>query len=153
MTKKRKRFSKQVQKLLKKSQRTFHLTARKLTLMIIVVAVLTVGLALLLGAIFNPEATTKREIEAMARDYYETYYYENFKVSEDDVAVFSEYTESGFAKTTLRQLLLFDGGRYKSAYERLTNYCDENATTVLFYPVEPYGAKNYRAEYNYSCNF
>ena len=154
MKKKHNRFQKKIKKFYKKSQRTFHLTARKITLIIIAAVAFLVGIAILLSVIFSAENTTKRQIESMAKDYYETFFYENFtKNSGGEISAFEKYAEKGFAKVTLRQLLLFDGGRYKNLTENLTEYCNEGLTTVKFYPVEPYGTKNYKIEYDYSCNF
>jgi len=153
MKNKHNRFERKLKRALKKQKRNFHLTARKATLIIIPAVAAVVGIVLVLCLFLNPEARTKRQIEAMARDYYETYYYPNFKATTTGDDGFEKYVESGFPKTTLRQLLLFDGGRYKDLTDSLTEYCDENATTIQFFPVSPYSEKNYRVEYTYSCNF
>ena len=153
MTKKHKRLKRKLDRYIKRSKKNFHLTARKMTLAIIITAVAIVGIVLLLCLFLNPEAQTKRKIEEMAHDYYETYYYKNFKNTTSGASDFEKYAEKGFPKVTLRQLLLFDGGRYKDLTESLTGYCDENTTTIQIFPEEPYNKQNYRIEYNYSCNF
>ena len=124
-------------------------------LVVIVLLMMMVILATLLQVFNTPERTVTGKIQQMAEDYYENYYYDKVMESVDAPVseVLSKYAEKGLDKMELEQLLLFDGGRYKSAGATLKAYCDEKATYVKIYPEEPYGRKDYRVEANYACNF
>ena len=150
MTKKLNPFVKAWRKFL----RNFHLTARKLTIIVIILAIIAVAGAVLAAIFLNPEAVTKRKIDSLAHDYYENYYYEKIQNSTADFdTIMPKYAKSGMTKVPLRQLLLFDNGRHLNEKDALNKYCDIDATNIQIFPEEPYGKQNYRVEYNYSCNF
>lgn len=138
------------------SKKSFHIS-RRVAISVVALAMLIVVLSVFFSHITSPETQVKRKIEEISADYYENYYYDRLasyateaKPLEDSLA---HYAEKGFNKTTLRQLLLFDGERNSAAAPTLTHYCDENETYIKIYPVAPYGKKDYRIEYNYSCVF
>ena len=99
----------------------------------------------------KPEGSIKRQIEAIAADYYENYFYP--KLTSSGTKNLNRYTSSGFARVSLRQLLLFDNERYKKSAPLITKYCNENKTFVQFFPEPPFNKNNYHAEYHYSCEF
>ena len=128
--------------------------AQKTILAVIILAVITVFVALICSLVFNPEHTTKSTISQLAAEYYEDYFYPNiFSGNKDMSEVLNRYTNTGLAKISLRQLLLYNDQQNIGYQNLLTKYCDENNTFVQFFPTEPYGKTNYRAEYTYSCNF
>ena len=130
---------------------------RKVILTVIVLAMMSVILAVLMVVFHNPEAIIKSKIESIAVDYYENYYYEKILDNVPSNKVMSEvmerYAESGFSDVSLRQLMLFDGRRHAEAEAELYRYCDPDETLVHFYPVEPFGAEDYRVEFKYACIF
>ena len=140
----------------KKILKNFHLQAKKITILSIIVAMVLVASAVVLGLLLRPERQIKRKIETMATDYYENYFYKNFSETVAGGSVVDAvkgYAEKGFTKVPLKQLLLFDGGKYRGLMDEMKKYCDVDATTMQIFPKEPYGNKNYKIEYNYSCNF
>lgn len=121
---------------------------------VIILAVITVFATLICSLVFNPERTTKSTISHLATEYYEDYFYPNvFSGSQDMSEILGRYTDTGLARITLRQLLLYDNQKNTKYQNTLTKYCDENATFVQFFPTEPYGKTNYRTEFTYSCSF
>lgn len=150
MVKKLNRFTKFWRKFL----RDFHLTARKITVIVIAAAIAVVAGATLAAIFLNPEAATKRKIDSLAHDYYENYYYEKIQNSVADFdTIMPKYATTGMTKVPLRQLLLFDNGRHLNEKDALGKYCDIDATYIQIFPEEPYAKQNYRVEYIYSCNF
>jgi hypothetical protein len=129
--------------------------ARLATIIIIVLAMVIVAGTILVFYFTNPERTTKWRIEAIAADYYENYFYPEFVSSNDKPLEekMEPFKVLGFSSRTLRDLVLFDNGRYINDMQNLTKYCDEESTTVHFTPVSPYGKKDYTVDYRYSCVF
>ena len=138
----------------KTSRRIFHTTKRSI-LTVIISAMLVVILAVLLSTFSSPERVVKSKIESIATDYYENYFYPEITTDNSTPLsqIMSRYEKPGFAKVTLRQLLLFDNGRYNSAATTLTKYCDENATFIQIFPTSPFSKTDYRIDYHYSCTF
>lgn len=137
--------------------RKSHSVARTVILVVIGLTMLTVVLGVLAARFNHPEHVVSRRIEEISADYYENYFYDKLKDYASESRPFDKimkyYENSGFSKVTLRDLLLFDNERHAADANLLKKYCDESATYVKFYPVEPFGKKDYRAEYNYSCVF
>ncbi len=142
---------------MKEKDQKFVLTVRGVILTVIVLAMMSVILAVLVVTFHNPERIIESKIESIAADYYENYYYEkilnnipsNKKVGE----LMEKYAEGGFSDVSLRQLMLFDGRRHADAETELYRYCDPDETYVHFYPEEPFGVTDYRVEYKYACIF
>ena len=133
--------------------------ARKITIGMICVSILAVIFSLCCSIFFNPERLAKLEIKNLASDYYENYFYDNFANSqkfinlEDIDAAMDKYVNFGFAKVSLRQLLLRGGRDNSLPISALINHCNENETFVKFYPESPYSETSYHTEYTYSCDF
>ena len=124
---------------------------QKITLAIIILATLSVLAALICSIIFNPERMVKSTLSRLATEYYEDYFYPH--LSSDPAQALEKYTNTGLAKVTLRQLLLYDdekNAEYQSLFDK---YCDINNTSVQFFPIAPFGQSDYRIDYTYSCNF
>lgn len=118
-------------------------------LLFILIAVLSISLFFL-----NTESRVKNTISSIATDYYENYIYENIinseKVEEFD-KIMENYEHFGFSAIYLRQLLYYNNN--PETIDFIKQYCDENKTSVKFYPNPPYSRTSYRAEYTYFCNF
>lgn len=142
---------------LSERDRKLFLVSKRAILTIIVLAMLVVILAVLASIFSNPEALVKSKIESITADYYESYFYpriETYGTTDKSLAdIMSRYTETGFSKVTLRQLLLFDSERYASSTAFLSEYCDIESTYVKIYPEPPYTKSDYRTEYHYTCTF
>ena len=132
---------------------------RYVAIFVVVVATLAVVGNLVLSLNFTPEKTTARAMEKIARDYYENYFYDNYvgdRSREEIEEELSGMKESGFPRTYLHDLLLFDNERHaEDAKEfRHKGYtCDTNKTYVIFYPKEPYGKKDYDVKYEMVCEY
>ncbi|MBR3319349.1 hypothetical protein IKG06_02485 [Candidatus Saccharibacteria bacterium] len=131
--------------------------ARKFVTWGVIISALMVGVSLFVSLYFNPERMGKRKFEELAKNYYETYYYDKFMNSIDS-KVYEEkmkaYEKSGFQPVLLRQLLLYQNGKYsdyRGYFEKDGFNCDKNATSAKFYPVEPYGRTDYTVTYEYKC--
>ena len=130
--------------------------SRKTAITAIIVSIVAVLIALVVLLFFTPEQNIKGRIEGLAKEYYETYFYQQFTKSipaENIDDVLGSYTEHGFSEVPLRQLLFYDGGKNSGLADEFGKYCNLNATSVRFIPDEPFGPTNYHTEYKYSCNF
>lgn len=131
--------------------------ARKFVTWGVMISSVMVFVSVFVAVYFNPEAVVKRTFEKLATDYYENYYYEKFFESMTDEAKAEKletYTKVGLQPVLLRQLLLYQNGKnskYKSVFESESYICDKNSTSAKFFPIPPYGPKDYTVEYNYSC--
>lgn len=138
-------------------KRSDAVAARRFVVIGVLVSALMVGVSLLITVYFNAEAVAKRKFEELATRYYEDYYYDKF-MAEIDPALKDEklrmYEETGFQPVLLRQLLLYQNGKYasyKGYFEKDGFNCDKNKTSAKFYPVKPYGKTDYMVKYEYSC--
>ena len=131
--------------------------ARKFVTIGVIVSSIMVGVSLFVTVYYNPEAVAKRQMDFLARTYYETYYYDKFKETiptESFEEKMKVYEKSGLQPVTLRQLLLYQNGKYasyKEYFEKDGFVCDKNKMSAKFYPTAPYGPKDYKVEYEYSC--
>jgi hypothetical protein len=131
--------------------------AQKITIaIIIIVMIITFGFTIA-SFFLQPENLTKAKISGLAADYYENYLYENLLNSEnfsgDVESTLSEFKDTGLSTISLRQLLLHDRTKNASVIEEIKQYCDEEKTTIKFYPEAPYSRTNYHTDYHYVCNF
>ena len=143
----------------KTAARKNFLFSKRAILTIIIVAAMTVVLALLFNILTTPERTITKKIEDIAADYYENYLYSSIASSSSInntkpvTEIIGNYAKNGFDAITLHQLLLFDNQRHANAAAILSRYCDEYETTIHYYPVAPFGQKDYHADITYSCIF
>lgn len=141
----------------KRTDRKIFDAARRTILTTIIATMLIVILAVLLTQFSSPERVVKQKITDIVADYYENYYYPQLVgTANQDTSldqIMSHYTKSGFARITLRQLLLFDNERYAKSADTITTYCDEDSTFVQIFPESPFGKSDYRIDYHYSCTF
>jgi len=138
----------------KKVDRQIFKGARRTVLTIIGLAMLTVILTMLLTFFAKPEHIIKHEIENIASDYYENFFYPELTTDNASFEqVMERYTKVGLSRISLRQLLLFDEERYSSASDIVKTYCDENETFIQIYPEPPFGRTDYHIDYHYACIF
>lgn len=141
----------------KEFSRKSYIFAKKTVLTVIIVAMLAVVLAVLASSFMKPENIVKNKISEVAKDYYENYFYDKIleykPAGQTMTEAMERYVKNGFSEVQLRQLMLFDGRRHAEAEAILYTYCDPDATTVHFYPEEPFGKTDYRVEYKYACIF
>lgn len=122
----------------------------KNTILIIIASLMLIIVGITIFAfIATPEYLVKREIENIARDYYENYYYPSIP----NPSGLDYYAERGFARVTLRQLMLYDNRKHYASMEYLSTYCNLDQTQIKIYPEKPFERKNYRVDYTYSCKF
>lgn len=128
---------------------------RKFAVGLIVASVLVVVFAVVMTFYFSPENNAMRELERMAREYYETYLYRSSIMNLDnDVSRLAEFSEEGFQAVKLRQLLLYDGGKNRESqklFESEAYKCNVDQSEIVYRPVAPYGAKDYTIEYKTAC--
>ena len=129
--------------------------AKTVTLIIIGLAALMVILASFTAFFFTPEKIIKSEVESLAKNYYENIIYKKISASSEKTLdeIMAKYTETGFSRVTLRQLLILNAETHPNATAIITTYCDDSASSVKFFPEPPYGQTDYRIEYDYSCDF
>ena len=164
----RRKFAKSRPTALKRSTRYISDHTKSIILTIIAsVALIVIGF-MVFNLIATPEYLVKREVESITKDYYENYFYpsilSNNSIATDSVStpegaasalsdVLAQYTEKGFARLTLHQLLLYDHLRHYSSISSLSKYCDLDRTFIKIYPESPFTRQNYRIDYTYSCKF
>ncbi|MBQ9017575.1 hypothetical protein IJ118_00675 [Candidatus Saccharibacteria bacterium] len=141
----------------KDSSRRVYYYSKRTILTVIILAMMAVILAVLFSVLTKPDRIIKGNIESLARDYYEHYYYDSIgKHSDTPVTpaeVLPKYAENGLAAISLKQLLYFDNERHLDQKSTLETYCDIDATSVRIFPEPPYDRTDYRIDYNYSCSF
>ena len=133
--------------------------ARKFVTVGVIVSVIMVALSLFVTFYYNPERVARRKLAELATTYYESYYHDKFmetidpELKEEKMKL---YEQTGFQPVLLRQLLLYQNGKYsdyKQYFEGDGLSCDKNTTSAKFYPVYPYGVKDYTVEYNLVCDY
>lgn len=117
-----------------------------------------VAIALTIGysSIADPAKRSQRELEKLANAYYVEYLYphalgKNLKQPE---VILADYVQQGLPAVRLRQLLLYNNGKHASSIDAFSNQyyeCDTSQTYVRYYPVEPYGPRDYTVAYGTSC--
>lgn len=102
----------------------------------------------------SPEEKAEREMKKIAEAYYTEYLYPRLlgNLDNDPKEALKAYAEAGVPSTYLRQLLHYNNDEYASSakvFEKLE--CNTNSTGVKFFPVEPYGPRDYRAVNIWQC--
>ncbi len=102
------RFSRR-SKTIKRDRRIF-LISKRTVLIVIALAMIAVLFAVFSLAFSNPESIITGKINSITEDYYENYFYpriEEYGTTDKTLSeILSRYTETGFSRITLRQLLL-----------------------------------------------
>ena len=129
--------------------------AQKIILGVIGLLILIVVIFTICAFKFDTKFQVEAKISDLTREYYENYYYPNAFGNDTEISTnfLSRFSDSGLTPVTLRQLLLTLDNVSESDAAFLKKYCDENATSVHYFPEEPYAADSYRSEITYSCNY
>lgn len=132
--------------------------ARRFATLVIILCLSLVFFNLGAHAILDPKRVAESEMEKIAKDYYENYYYDEFvnSVPEGELNIaFATYTDYGFPRVYLRDLLLFDNGRHAAsrAYFESQYACNTNRTAIQIVPYAPFGKTDYRINYFYDCEY
>ena len=128
--------------------------AQKTIIAVIILAVVAVITLLVCKLVFNTEYELKTKISQLSSEYYEDYYYPKISKSDKDLSkLLEQYTETGFARVSLRQLILSNSKITSKEKNFLLDRCNQNSTFVQFFPESPYDKTSYRVEYTYSCKF
>ena len=133
--------------------------AKPIILAVIILAAILVGFAAVYSIVFTPEFITKSNLDRLATEYYEEYYYDKITTSEafnslDDIdKAMDKYVRTGFPKVKLLELYLRDREATQSLANQISQYCDADDTYVTFYPELPLSRNSYHFEFTYSCAF
>ena len=145
---------------LAKSEKTSRRVSRRsryIIIAVIILAMMAVILTILLSSLQDPERIIEGKIEEISKDYYENYFYNQigrYNTAGDSVEdIVSKYSDTGFSRVTLNQLLYYDNSRHASLRPILTEYCDLENTYIKIYPYAPYGRTDYSIDYHYSCAY
>lgn len=131
-----------------RSYDAYHFSRNSILTIIIFVTLIVVGFSIF-NLIATPEFLVKHRIENIAKDYYENYFYD----SVPDHEALDLYKDTGLARISLRQLLLYSDKKHATSLEFFEKYCDLEKTYIKIFPENPYERINYRVDYTYSCNF
>lgn len=120
------------------------------------VSAVAIVATLILSNIFDPVKRSEHELEKLADSYYIEYLYPRSlgKYLNEPETVLKDYVSQGLPTILLRQLLLYNNGKNASSIDAFSNsyyQCDANKTYVRFYPVEPYGPRDYTIQYSTAC--
>ncbi len=130
---------------------------REVTLMSLIgTSALMIAFSFMFTSLFDPIKRSERELTKLANNYYIEYLYPRAlgKYLDQPKLILDNYTESGLPTVRLNQLLSYDSTKNANSFATFSNdyyQCDTNATTVRYYPVEPYGPKDFTVEYQMSC--
>ena len=129
--------------------------SQKVVIAVIVLAALAVVVAAICALKFDTKFQVESQIKYLAQNYYEEYYYPNLSPNDEMSLeeVLAQFSESGLTAVSLRKLLLLAPAANDSMADYLREHCDENLTTVTYYPEEPYQHNSFQTEYSYACNF
>ena len=132
--------------------------AERITIIVVIIIAMLVVAASVAIQLFNtPERSVKSKMDSIASDYYENYFYKKIinNISDKNARkiAMEKYRTTGFSRVYFRQLFLYDNEKYVNDAPLVKQYCDENASFVVFYPESPYGQNDYRVDIHYSCEF
>ena len=128
-----------------------------ITIVFATISVVSISIYYLLAP--TPEETTLSQLNQLASNYYEQYFYDKFANSEafkslaNVDSAMDKYIKTGVPRVTLRQLVIYNQSATKPLSNQVLKYCDEESTFVIFYPESPFERTSYHTEFTYSCAF
>ena len=131
-----------------RSYDAYHFSKNSILTVIVFATLMVIGFSIF-NLIATPEFLVKRKIESIAKDYYENYFYDSVPEHE----ALDLYKDTGLARVSLRQLLLYSDKKHATSLEFFEKYCDLEKTYIKIFPEGPYERENYHVDYAYSCNF
>lgn len=131
---------------------------REVTLMSLVgTSAAMIALTFILSSVLDPVKRSEKEITKLAERYYIEYLYPRALgdyINQPKI-ILRDYEKLGLPNVRLTQLLSYNNNSHASSLDAFTNpyyNCDLNATYAKFYPVEPYGPRDFTVTYNMVCN-
>ena len=121
---------------------------------LVILLIIIVAVSFWLNYYFSPKVTATRELPNIAKDYYENYYYPKLSESSDgsNVDLLKKYSEKGLPPIKLRQLLLYEDGKYSNYSSTFDSVgCNQNTSTITFTPSSPYNNTDYTIKYKLHC--
>lgn len=123
---------------------------------ILATACLCIITAFLTIANFDPARDAERAMSNLAADYYIEFLYPRTLGSQinNPAPILSRYAEIGFPSVRLSHILLYNNGSHASYASYFNNkhyQCDTSHSYFRFYPVAPYGPRDYTVEYSPDC--
>lgn len=105
---------------------------------------------------FDPARDAENAMSSLAADYYIEFLYPRTLGSNinNPAPILSKYTESGLPSVRLSHLLLYNDGSHASYASYFNNKyykCNTGHSYFSFYPVAPYGPRDYTVEYSPDC--
>ncbi len=106
--------------------------------------------------IADPVKRSEQELAKIADAYYIEHLYPHAlgrKLYQPET-VLADYAAQGLPAVHLRQLLLYNNGQFADSASVFNNryyQCDTAQTFVRYYPVEPYGPRDYTVVYGTAC--
>ncbi len=121
---------------------------------IVLVSTVAIVLALCTWLIDTPQEKAEKEMARLSDDYYVEYLYPRLLgMMSEPVENLEKYKTAGVPTTYLRQLLHYDNDKHADLAEVFEAVqCDTNQTGVRYYPVEPYGPRDYTVKYTWKCD-
>lgn len=108
------------------------------------------------AANFDPARDAMTAMASLADDYYIEFLYPRTLGAQinDPAPILSKYTEAGLPSVRLSHLLVYNDGSHASYANYFNNKyykCDTGHSYFNFYPVAPYGPRDYTVEYSPDC--
>ncbi len=130
---------------------------REVTLMSLIgTSAAMIALTFILTSVLDPVKRSEQEISKLAERYYIEYLYPRALgdyINQPNV-ILHNYEERGLPNVRLTQLLSYNNNSHADSLDVFENSyynCDLNATYVKFYPIEPYGPRDFTVNYNMAC--
>lgn len=133
------------------------ITWSEITLISIIgTSAIAIAAALIISSALDPVKRSEQELAKLADSYYVEYLYPRTLAGKFDEAetILKDFTVQGLPNIHLRQLLSYDNGKYADSLSTFSNehyQCDTNKTYVRYYPVAPYGPRDFTVYYGTSC--
>ena len=144
-------------RIARKKQKRSPMTWREfLFLGLVGTCILMVACSLILRSSFHPDKDAENELSRLADSYYIEYLYPHILGTQlnNPASVLAIYAESGLPNVLLRQLLSYNDNIHAESSRFFSNNyyeCDTYSSRVRFFPVEPYGPRDYTVKTYLSC--
>lgn len=117
---------------------------------------LMIAFTFIFSNVFDPAKVSEQEISKLANEYYIEYLYPRAlgKYLDQPKIILKDYATSGFPSVRLYQLLSYNSNAHLDSLNVFSNayyQCDTNATSVKYYPTEPYGPRDFTVSYDMAC--
>lgn len=142
-------------KVTKRNHQSF--SWREVTLMSLIgTSAAMIALTFTLSVVLDPIKRSEQEISKLAERYYIEYLYPRAlgDYIDQPKVILRDYAKRGLPNVRLTQLLSYNNNSHANSLDVFENpyyNCDLNATYVKFYPIEPYGPRDFTVNYNMAC--